>query len=205
MEYGTTSTTRSRGCESVNYEMIWFDDKSNVDFGFVVRRTTSRPGLPATVDRTLSIPGRHGQYDFGATLAPRNFLIECAFLTRDAFELQQRIMDFARFLVDSYGNPREFQLRFRERPGQYFKARYMGQFDIDRIVGTGIFSLPLTAFDPFAYSDQEQIYEKVLSQSPEVLEIESEGNVRTAPVITLINEGSTTITNLKITNEYRLE
>lgn len=189
----------------MNTTMVWFDDKSNVDFGFIVQRTSNRPALPNTVDRTLSIPSRHGQYDFGATLAQRNFVLECAFITKDAFELQQKIMEFARFLVDSYGKPREFQLRFRERPGQYFKARYSGRFNIDRIVGAGVFSLPLVAYDPFAYADEEQIYEEVVTTSPHIKVIESNGNVRTSPVIVLTNEGETTITNFKITNEYRLE
>lgn len=186
-------------------KMIWLNNKSNVDFGFIVSRTTQRPALPGTVDRTLSIPGRSGQYDYGANLNARQFVLECAFTTRNAFELQQRVMTFARFLVDSYGNPRELQLRFRERTGQYFNVRFMGQFDIDRIVGTGIFSLPLTAFDPFAYADRERIYEDVITVTPHEQIIESNGNIRTPPVIVLTNEGNTTITHFRITNEYRLE
>lgn len=188
-----------------NYEAIWLDDKSNVDLGFIVRGTSRRPGLPGTVDRTLTIPGRHGQYDFGADLNTRQFVLDCAFITRNATELQQRVMTLARFLIDSYGKPRDLQLRFRERPGQYFNVRFMGSFDIDRIIGTGIFSLPFTAFDPFAYADEEQIYEDVVTTSPYIAPVETDGNVRTSPVIVLTNEGTTTITNFRITNEYRLE
>jgi len=188
-----------------NYEAVWLDDKSNVDLGFVVRGTSRRPGLPSTVDKTLTIPGRHGQYDFGADLSARSIVLDCVFITRNATELQQKVMELARFLTDSYGRPRTIKLRLRERPGQHFTVRYVGSFDIERIIGTGLFSLTFTAFDPFAYGDQERIYEDVITVSPHEQIVETVGNVRTAPVIVLTNEGSETITHFRITNEYRLE
>lgn len=189
----------------MNYEAIWLDDRSNVDLGFVVRGTSQRPGLPATVDRALTIPGRHGQYDFGADLSTRSIVLDCAFITRSAAELQQKVMALARYLTDSYGRPRPLQLRLRERPGQHFTVRYVGSFDVERIIGLGVFSLTFVAFDPFAYSDQEQIREDVITVSPHEQVVEVVGNVRTAPVIVLTNEGEETITNFVITNEYRLE
>lgn len=188
-----------------NYEAVWLDDKSNVDLGFIVRGTSQRPGLPATVDRTLTIPGRHGQYDFGAELSSRTIKLDCAFITRNATELQQKVIELARFLVDSFGRPRALKLRLRERPGQFFTVRWTGGFDIERIIGTGLFSLTFVAFDPFAYSDQERIREDVVTTSPHEQVVEVDGNVRTAPVITLTNEGTETITYFRITNEYRLE
>lgn len=186
-------------------EAIWLNDRSNIDLGFIVTGKSQRPGLPGTVDRTLTIPGRHGEYDFGADMAPRHFVISCVFPERDATDLQQRIMTLARFLVDSYGRPRTLQLRLRERPGQYFTVRLVGNFDVERIIGTGIFQLPFTAFDPFAYADQEHIYENVITTSPKSIQVETIGNIRTSPVIVLTNEGTTTITRFRIVNEYRLE
>jgi len=76
---------------------------------------------------------------------------------------------------------------------------------VERIIGTGLFSLPFMAFDPFAYSDQEQIREDVITVSPHEQVVEVAGNVRTAPVIVLTNEGAETITYFRITNEYKLE
>lgn len=187
------------------YEAIWLDDKSNIDFGFIVRGTSQRPGLPATVDRTLTIPGRHGQYDFGADLSARSIVLDCAFITRNATELQQKVVELARFLTDSFGRPRTMKLRLRERPGQHFTVRYVGSFDIERIIGLGVFSLTLVAFDPFAYADQEQLIEEIVTESPYEQTVEVVGNVRTSPVIVLTNEGSETITHFRITNEYRLE
>jgi len=187
------------------YEAIWLDDKSNIDLGFIVRGTSRRPGLPATVDRTLTIPGRHGQYDFGADLSARSIVLDCAFLTRNATELQQKVMELSRYLVDSFGRPRTLKLRLRERPGQFFTVRFVGSLDVERIIGTGLFSLPFVAFDPFAYADHEQLIEEIVTDSPYTQTVSVMGNVRTSPIIVLTNEGSTTITNFRITNEYRLE
>jgi len=187
-----------------NYEAVWLDDKSNVDLGFVVRGTSRRPGLPATVDRTLTILGRHGQYDFGAELDARSFVLDCAFVTRNATELQQKIRELSRFMVDSYGRPRTLKLRFRERPGQHFNVRWTGGFDIERIIGTGLFSLTFTAFDPFAYGP-EQVFETTITQSPFTFEIQSAGDIRTPPVIVLTNIGTTTLNQIRIVNEYLLE
>lgn len=184
--------------------MVWLDDKSNEDFGFIVQRTTSRPALPPTVDRVLDIPGRHGAWDFGADLRPRQFLLECVFLTRDALELQKKLSELARFLVDTYGRPRNIRLRFRERPNQTFTVRFAGSFDVDRIFGTGVFSLPLVAYDPFAYGP-EQVFETTITTSPYMISVRSNGDVRTPPVIVLVNNGTETITEIRITNEYLLE
>jgi len=180
---------------------IWLDDKSNVELGFLVRGTSKRPGLPSTVDRTLSIPGRNGIRDYGADIDARQFIIDGAFNTRNYIELQQRVMNLAAYLVDSYGKPRTLQLRFAERPNQYFNVRLVGSFDIDRIMGLGMFSLPFTAFDPFA-RDAEKIHEQTIVQSLETITIISSGNIRTEPVITITNTGTTTLQSFKISNEY---
>ncbi|NTZ20939.1 phage tail protein [Paenibacillus sp. JMULE4] len=184
---------------------IWLGDKSNEDFGFIVRGTSKRPALPSTVDRTLTIPGRNGQWDFGADMGPRPFVLDCAFITRNANELQQQAVALAAHLIDSYGKPRTLELRFRERPGQFFTVRFVGSFDIDRIIGTGVFSLPFTAFDPWANADAERIFEDTVTTSPYVTTIQSTGEIRTPPVIVLANQGPTTIQHFKIENEYLVE
>lgn len=185
-------------------ESIWLNGRSNAEYGFLVERTSKRPGLPGTVDRTLSIPGRNGVWDFGADLGPLSFSFDCAMISRNPDELQQRIMALAAALVDSYGKPKELQLRLKERPNQYFTARYSGSFDPDRIFRIGKFSLPLVAFDPFARGD-EKIEEVHITASPYTLNLQSSGNVRTEPVIILTNTGTTTLTSFRITNEYQIE
>ena len=126
--------------------------KTARELGIVMLRESQRPILPGTVDKTMSIPGRHGAWDFGAELDARVFELECAFVTKNPRELQQKIMALAAHLVDSYGRPRELELRFDARPGQFFTVRYAGRLPIERVAGLGRFTLPLVAYDPFAYS-----------------------------------------------------
>lgn len=125
--------------------------KSPRELGLQTLRKSRRPVLPNTVDTTVSIPGMHGAYDFGADLGPRPIELECAFITRNAYELQQRISDFAAHLLDGDGRPRTMDLIFNVTPDRYLMVRYSGGMPIDRIVGLGTFTLPLIAYDPFVY------------------------------------------------------
>lgn len=182
-------------------EFIWIDDKSNVELGFLVRSTSNRPGLPSAVDRTLSVPGRNGLWDFGADIGARVFTIDCAFDTRDAFELQKRISNLAEHLVNQYGKPKGVELKFRERPDQFYIARFTGSFDIERIMGLGIFSLTFTAFDPFAHLISDPILDSNILldsdlrldgefytfniSSPQTITIENVGTMALSPQITI--------------------
>lgn len=178
--------------------------KTAAELGVIMLRSSSRPALPATVDRTLAIPGRPGQRDFGADLGVRQIVLECAFIERDRFALEARLMALAAHLLDSYGRPRTMELTLDTRPGQTFSVRFSGSLTPERIYGTGTLSLPLTAFDPFARGP-EQIEELTITESPTVVTLTSNGNVRTEPVITLSNTGSTTLSGFTIQNEYILE
>lgn len=175
-----------------------------MELGFLVRGTSRRPGLPDTVDRTLSIAGRNGLYNYGADIGARTFVYDCAMIKRNYMELQQAVMGLAAHLVDSYGKPRKLELRQRERPNQTFTVQLTGAFDPERIMGLGMFSLSLIAHDPFAYGP-EQIYETTISTSPHYEEIFSAGNVRTAPLIILTNQGTNSIRKFRIANEYLIE
>ncbi|UPK45772.1 phage tail domain-containing protein [Paenibacillus pabuli] len=185
-------------------EMIWLGGKSNIELGFLVRGTSRRPGLPDTVDRTLNIPGRNGQYNYGADIGARTFVYDCAMITKDYMALQQAVMGLASHLVDSYGKPRKLELRQRERPNQAFAVQLTGSFDPERIMGLGMFSLSLIAHDPFAYG-LEQIEEVLITTSPYKQQVVSKGNVRTAPLIVITNQGNKALSRLRITNEYLLE
>ncbi|MEK4052652.1 phage tail domain-containing protein [Paenibacillus sp. FSL F4-0087] len=185
-------------------EMIWLGGKSNIELGFLVRGTSRRPGLPDTVDRTLNIPGRNGLYNYGADIGARTFVYDCAMITKNYMALQQAVMGLAAHLVDSYGKPRKLELRQRERPNQTFSVQLTGAFDPERIMGLGMFSLSLIAHDPFAYG-LEQIYETTITTSPHVQQVQSKGNVRTAPLIVLTNQGTNTLSGFRITNEYLVE
>jgi phage-related protein len=97
----------------------------------------------------------HGAYDFGADMGPRPLPLECAFMERNAFQLQRRVSALSAYLVDSDGRPRTMSLIYANQPDRQFLVRYSGQLPTTRAAGLGTFTLPFMAFDPHAYSIYE--------------------------------------------------
>jgi predicted phage tail component-like protein len=126
--------------------------KTAKELGIIMVSTSRRPILPNTVDRTLTIPGRNGAWDYGADVGPRQIQLDCAVMQQNAYNLQSTVESVASLLVDGFGKPRTLELVFDLRPDRFFRVRYVGSLDIERIIGFGRFTLPLLAFDPFAYS-----------------------------------------------------
>ncbi|SDD26855.1 Phage tail protein [Paenibacillus sp. UNCCL117] len=178
--------------------------KTPREMGMIVLRGSQRSGLPSTRDKSVAIPGKNGELDYGADMHPRLFVLECAFAARNSLELQLRIEGLARLMVDSYGRPRTVELVFNAHPDRSYSVRYSGAFTIERIAGLGKFSLPLTAYEPYSHG-LEQLWEQTVVTSPRTFTINSEGDIRTEPVIELTNTGSTTITNFRIQNEYEID
>lgn len=186
----------------------------DVDLGFRVLEESKEPLLPSTRDIGVTIPGRHGQYDFGADLTERAFSYSCAFVADgtnydvpSAAGLQQRVRTLARHLTDSYGRPRTIQLIRAFEPDKFYLVRYAGSASLERLIynSIGMFELELVAFDPFAYSVQEHITEQTMTASSTILLVESDGNIRSEAVITLTNTGSNILTGFKMSNEYQIE
>lgn len=186
----------------------------DVDLGFRVLEESTEPLIPSTRDKTMIIDGNHGAYDFGAELEPKPFTYRCAFIPNgtnyaqpSAQELQRCVRRLAEHLTDRTGRPRNIKLQRAFEPDKYYIARYSGSAPLDRIVynSLGMFTLPLIAFDPFAYANLDQIYQDVITDEPYIFNVESLGNVSTPCVIELTNEGDTTINNFKISIEYRVE
>lgn len=135
------------------------------DIGLKVLRGSGRPILPATRDRILVIPGRSGAWDFGTDLGPREFPLDCAFITRSPAELQAHAETLAKLLVDGYGIPRTVDLVLSLQPERVYHVRYSGSLPIDRLVGMGRFTLPLVAFDPFGYLDEPSLDSEIILDS----------------------------------------
>jgi phage-related protein len=131
-------------------------------FGLMALKGHSNP-TPATRDKSLVIPGKHGAWDFGADMDIIQFNFPMAFFGEDRKAVQKRIRDFTAFLFDSKGKPRTFTMAFDYEPEKYYYVRYSGQIKPERLFGMGTFDLPLTAFDPVAYAslntyDPEEMY-----------------------------------------------
>jgi len=168
--------------------------------GIQLLKKYAEPIAPSVRNKTVRIPGRPGEHDFGGDFAPREFALKCAFVdatTRE--ELQEAVRVLAGIFVGTDGKPADLALTFDEKEaGKSYTVRYAGgQLDVDRILQTGYFDLDLTAFDPFAY-EAEETDTTAVTTSPCEIAITNEGTVPTPPTITITNTGAGTVSGFTI-------
>jgi predicted phage tail component-like protein len=169
------------------------------EYGVRVLAGGQHDALPETRDRTITIPGRHGAYDYGADLGPRQFELKCGLIDAiDPADLQVKIRKLVNELTDAYGRPKTVRLTFSEEPDKYYAVRYTGRVGVDRIHRLGFFSIPFTAFDPMARSvvTSDQII--MGSDTPIMSDFMwgtglSERVIKYPQTFTIINNGSTAI------------
>lgn len=125
--------------------------KTFAELGLEIEPEYQRPMAAPTRDYTVSIPNRHGAWDFGADLGPKPFSLPCHLTEETAAGLQAAIDQVTNHLFDATGRPRTLKLVFEEDPEKYTMVRFSGSLPINRIFGIGKFTLPLIAYDPFKY------------------------------------------------------
>jgi hypothetical protein len=147
--------------------------KTETDFGFdIIKVDTVIPALAATRDRTTTIAGKHGAYDYGADLLPVAFMFHCYFTddTTDA-DIQDAIRTLNAYLLDGWGEPVDLTLTFSYETDKYYNVRYSGTHTIDTSAAMNRreFTLPLMAFDPVAYATTGVTDEDEITTSPQEL------------------------------------
>lgn len=153
--------------------------------------------LPSTRDSIVTIAGKHGAYDFGAVMDVREFNLRCSIISDISNnDLRLKIREFVKHLVDVKGKPRTLELIFDNEPDKKYFVRYSGEVDFEEIIKAGIFTLPLVAFDPFAYGEMQTI-EQIIINNNEEIETYSFGNVETPATIVLKNIGDNSISGFK--------
>jgi len=173
--------------------------KTDVQLGIQLLKDYSEPITPGTRDKAVVIPGRDGEYDFGADLGARLFKLKCEFVdATTSEELQAAVRVLAAHLVDSEGKPRDLALSFDKEAGKSYTVRLQGALDIKRIIAHGTFTLSLYAADPFAYGDEEEV-EETVTTSPGEIAVTNDGTVATPLVITIKNNGEGTISGFELT------
>lgn len=136
--------------------LITLDGRPLDSFGLLPRPGHQHAMLPTTVERRLAVPGRHGSYDFGASLTERLFLFPLVYAKElNRFELQQKMREFSAFMLDGFGYPRDIVLEITYDPGVYYTVRFSGGIVPERVYALGYFDLTLIASDPFARSMTE--------------------------------------------------
>ncbi|MUG45530.1 phage tail domain-containing protein [Paenibacillus woosongensis] len=155
------------------------------------------PGLPEATENTVKIAERDGEIDFGSTYGARPVGLGF-FITGDydtAVSLLMRQFNTRRGVLD---------LVFSDRPGKHYFAQYRGTMSWDESTGNRVIDISLKMYDPFPESD-ERITELTITQSPQVIRVQSIGDERASPIIVLTNIGTTTLQSFKIKNEYLVE
>jgi len=138
----------------VTESLVYVDDFCLQDLGLSVRLSSSEPALPNIRNQSVVVPNRHGAFDYGGWLNAREFTLDCVFDRRESYaELKRAIRKLNALFIDEWGRPKTVKLRFGDNLNVYFNVRLTGGVPMERRANHGIFSLALTAFDPFSYSN----------------------------------------------------
>ena len=168
--------------------------KTANELGIFMARESARPILPDTVDSIATIAGRHGAFDFGATLSPKRFELTCACSQTNSVTLQGVLRSLAAFLLDSNGRPRTMQLTLDIDTTRTYYVRWSGSLPVDRNSGTATFILPLVAYDPFAYGSE--IRSNFVITGTNTYMVNNIGSIEAHPMIEVT--GSFTTLSIKV-------
>jgi phage-related protein len=150
-------------------------EKTAAELGLsLVAQGTTILQIPATRDRTLAIPGRHGELDFGADLASRLFTLRCVLKPRPTKDFVQTLRELAAHLLDIEGRPRTLELIIEPESDRHYYVRYAGSLPVELYANWGQLALPLVAHDPFAYGAPREDVREVTA-SPSLWDLASEG------------------------------
>ena len=145
--------------------------------------------LPAIRPRKITIPLRHGQYDYGAEYYEERPLVLNCVTIRNHSENQAR--SFAREIA--YTLSKKDEIRLWNEPDRYYVGRIEKEISLTQERGVGnIFTLEFTC-EPFAYG------ETVVKQfSSLTLVPEYRGTAPTSAYIEITNTGNTDISVIRI-------
>lgn len=138
--------------DDVRESRVWIDDQLLQDEGITVLISSEEPALPSMRNISVSVPGRHGAYDFGAYLEPREFTLNVVFPRQSYTDLKRQIREFNRRFIDIYGRPKTVKLRFGDEVDKFYYVRLTDGVPVERAAERGFLSLKLVAYDPYAYS-----------------------------------------------------
>lgn len=132
---------------------VKIDDVNLNDIGIRAKLSSSIPLSPETRSKIITIPNTHGAYDMGAEFEPLPLDLECDVQGRNLSETQMSARVLKGILLDGYGRPRTVKVSFDFEPDKWYLARLEGMIPTERMAKKTDFTLPLTAYDPHAYSN----------------------------------------------------
>lgn len=169
--------------------------------GVFVLRDSRKDLLPRTKERTEEIPGRHGEINFGSKLQPRILELHLAVsseITPEEREAKKR--EIAAYLTPT----KVHELSFYDDPRKIYFVKYTGSIDVNQYPNWFDFIVAFKCSDPYVYSEEHTEETQVDTNGEGVL-LDSEGDIETPPIITIINEGTNTIGGFKLSHLYEIE
>lgn len=149
-------------------------------------KSKNRQLLPSIRQIEETIPGKHGVYDYSmGDLEDRIIEVDCAIIG----DLRNKARQIAAWL---YSTQRE-KLFFDDEPDKYYLAKISNRIDLEQAISLGRFTLQFKC-DPFAYADKSISY----TNKPGVIIINSQGTYNTPFIISIKNNGSVNMKNIKI-------
>lgn len=133
---------------------FYFIDSQNIlqPLGVFVMRDGKEQLLPNTRNNTESVPGRHGEFDFGSELEARilEFHVHIDTTVAEKAALKRTLAAYlnplngVKALIDSADKDKTYYVK------------YAGNIDLDNYVNAMQFTIPFKASDPIIYGSFEQ-------------------------------------------------
>lgn len=117
-------------------------------FGLVFLKDHYHPLTPEMRNKTLTIPGMSGEWDFGSERGPKPFNLPFEMIEYDLYERQRKLNALVAFLFDAYGKPREIKLTFDYEPDKFYAVKLAAKVDPERLFSTTRFVIPFIAHKP---------------------------------------------------------
>ncbi|PPA70032.1 phage tail domain-containing protein [Jeotgalibacillus proteolyticus] len=131
---------------------VYIDDYLLQDDGLIITLDSEESLLPPVRNNSVTIPGRPGAYDFGGEFDVRPFNLICVKFSDSHTNFKFDTRKFSGRFKDQYGKLKTVKLRFGDEPDKFYWVRLTSGIPIEKLAKNGRFVLPLTAYDPAAYS-----------------------------------------------------
>jgi len=109
-------------------------------------------------------------------------------------EIEAAVKALNAHLFNNWGRPATHALVLAWATDRHYDVRYAGRTEVDVTMAMNRrrFILPLVAFDPLAYGEQQQ-QEDEITASPQTIEYDIDSGINVEPTIILDNAGAAAI------------
>ena len=137
--------------------MLTFDDKyTPEDFGLIALLDHEHPMTPEFERKTMHVPVRSGQWDFGSEIKAKTFNLPLGLKDIDRIRLQQKLNSFVAFLHDEFGQQREIKMTFDYEPDKFYMVKLASAITPERLINFSRFILPFVADDGYKFATANQ-------------------------------------------------